>query len=38
VFYLTAAIIYMVMTTLSEAGFRALSRRAERGVRRAVVK
>lgn len=35
-FYLTAAILYMVMTTCSEALFRALSRRAERGVRRAV--
>jgi octopine/nopaline transport system permease protein len=36
VFYLTAALLYMIMTTLSEAGFRALSRRADRGVRRAV--
>lgn len=35
-FYVTAAILYMVMTTCSEALFRALSRRAERGVRRAV--
>ncbi|MFY8091878.1 MAG: ABC transporter permease [Niveispirillum sp.] len=34
-FYVTAAILYMVMTTCSEALFRALSRRAERGVRRA---
>lgn len=35
-FYVTAAILYMLMTTCSEALFRALSRRAERGVRRAV--
>lgn len=35
-FYVTAAILYMIMTTCSEALFRALSRRAERGVRRAV--
>ncbi|MFV3131197.1 ABC transporter permease [Niveispirillum sp. KHB5.9] len=35
-FYVTAALIYMVMTTCSEALFRALARRAERGVRRAV--
>lgn len=35
-FYLTAAALYMVMTTCSEALFRALARRAERGVRRAV--
>ncbi|OYQ36417.1 ABC transporter permease [Niveispirillum lacus] len=35
-FYVTAAILYMVMTTCSEALFRALSRRADRGVRRAV--
>lgn len=34
-FYLTAALIYMAMTTCSEALFRALARRAERGVRRA---
>ncbi|MDG5495365.1 ABC transporter permease subunit [Niveispirillum sp. BGYR6] len=34
-FYLVAALIYLVMTTLSETGFRALSRRADRGVRRA---
>ncbi|MFV3073760.1 ABC transporter permease [Niveispirillum fermenti] len=34
-FYATAAILYMIMTTASELGFRALSRRAERGVRRA---
>lgn len=33
-FYLTAAILYMLFTTLSELGFRALARRAERGVRR----
>jgi len=35
-FYVTAAILYMIMTTCSEALFRALSRRAERGVRRTV--
>jgi octopine/nopaline transport system permease protein len=34
-FYLAAALIYLAMTTLSETGFRALSRRADRGVRRA---
>lgn len=34
-FYLVAALIYLVITTLSETGFRALSRRADRGVRRA---
>jgi len=34
-FYLAAALIYLVITTLSETGFRALSRRADRGVRRA---
>lgn len=34
-FYLTAALIYMAMTSLSEMGFRWASRRAERGVRRA---
>lgn len=38
IFYATAAILYMVMTTCSEAGFRALSRRADRGVRRAAVR
>lgn len=36
VFYLTAALVYMALTTASEAGFRLLERRAERGVRRAV--
>ncbi|SNS31982.1 MULTISPECIES: ABC transporter permease [unclassified Azospirillum] len=34
-FYLVAALVYLVITTLSETGFRALSRRADRGVRRA---
>jgi octopine/nopaline transport system permease protein len=34
-FYLVAALFYLVITTLSETGFRALSRRADRGVRRA---
>lgn len=35
VFYLTAAIVYMLLTSVSEALFRAAERRAERGVRRA---
>ncbi|MFC7332661.1 ABC transporter permease [Rhodocista pekingensis] len=35
-FYLTAAAIYMVLTTASNAAFQWAERRAERGVRRAV--
>lgn len=34
VFYVTAAVIYMAITTLSAAAFRAAEARAERGVRR----
>ena len=33
-FYLTAALIYLVLTSVSDMGFRWAGRRAERGVRR----